>query len=76
MPDAIYSMECMTCGAVSEVTDNDAGPGQYWSLSHAGRNSDCRVFKLHTETYWQTEPACGNPHANVKRREPWSEARR
>ncbi|MBZ4322523.1 DUF7848 domain-containing protein [Streptomyces huiliensis] len=65
VPDAIYSMECMTCGAQSEATDNDAGPAQEWTLSHTGRDPQCRVFKLHAETYWRTEPCQDNPYADI-----------
>ncbi|MEV4434472.1 hypothetical protein [Streptomyces sp. NPDC049585] len=70
VPDAIYSMECMTCGAESGATDNDAGPAQHWSLSHTGRSPGCRVFKLHAETYWRTEPCQDNPYADVEQRDP------
>nr|WP_169317070.1 hypothetical protein [Actinacidiphila oryziradicis] len=41
--------------------DNDGRVPQEWAMQHTGRNTDHRLFKLHTETYWRVDPASGNP---------------
>lgn len=51
-PRAIFEMECMTCHAQSDATDNDPSPAREWALMHRAENPKARVFKLHTETYW------------------------
>ncbi|WP_456318851.1 DUF7848 domain-containing protein [Actinacidiphila oryziradicis] len=60
-PDAIFTIECMTCHEESEPVDNDGRVPQEWAMQHTGRNTDHRLFKLHTETYWRVDPASGNP---------------
>ncbi|UCM89271.1 DUF7848 domain-containing protein [Streptomyces marincola] len=60
-PRAIFRVECVTCGAESEMVDNEPQPVEMWALQHTGRNITHRQFRLTTQWFWHVFPAPGNP---------------
>ncbi|MGW1491669.1 DUF7848 domain-containing protein [Streptomyces sp. NPDC002402] len=61
-PEAIFAAVCLSCGAQSQLTDNDRLPVEIWALKHTGLNPEHRQFKATAETFWAVRPAGGNPH--------------
>ena len=58
---AIFRAECLTCGAQSDLVDNESAPVETWALKHTGLNTAHRQFKLLTEWFMRVSPAPGNP---------------
>ena len=61
-PEAVYSVVCLSCGAVSAAMDDERLPIEVWALKHTGLNPDHRRFRATTETFWRVSPAEGNPY--------------
>ena len=61
-PQAIYSAECVTCGAHVQPTDNERLPVEVWTLKHTGLSPTHRQFKATAGTFWRVTPADGNPY--------------
>ncbi|MGP3967904.1 DUF7848 domain-containing protein [Streptomyces sp. 6N223] len=60
-PRGIFRVECVACGAKSQIVDNESVPVEMWALQHTGRNIHHRQFKLFTEWFLRVSPAPGNP---------------
>lgn len=62
IPEVVYSVVCLSCGAAPAPTDNDRLPAEVWALKHTGLNPDHRRFTARAETFWCVTPAEGNPY--------------
>ncbi|UUU34414.1 hypothetical protein JIX56_33765 [Streptomyces sp. CA-210063] len=62
VPETVYSVVCLSCGAVSPAMDDERLPVEVWALKHTGMNPDHRRFKAKAETFWRVSPAEGNPY--------------
>ncbi|MFJ3084972.1 hypothetical protein [Streptomyces sp. NPDC086838] len=58
----IYELECTTCDAASDTSEEKGGP-ESWALRHTGSNPDHRGFRATVTMFFRVSPAPGNPYA-------------
>lgn len=56
-PEAIYGVECLTCGEESGLVDDDPKPVEVWALEHARHNGLSHGrFLVTTQKHWRFDP--------------------
>ncbi|WP_062205332.1 hypothetical protein [Streptomyces sp. NBRC 109706] len=54
-PEGIFGGECVTCGELSPLVDDDPQPVAIWAIRHTQREPSHGLFLFRAEKHWRVE---------------------